>query len=483
MKSKTIGAIFCLFLCGQRLTAQDAAYWGPPYGAGTFFWPGSNVAGRDDSGLYYFNPALIALRPRSSVSLASNLYEYNHTKIKDGLGAGAGLISSNGKIVPFMVSGVISFQKGKTLVLGYSLVHNPIIDYTVSYSRDAKFGVLNDSYSPGTEFYTAQYAAYNKISQTVANASVSVKLTDRLSAGLTGEATIRKQSFYDYINTRAFINSSGVPTALLPFTQVSSLYQLDYWRLGLRFRAGLAYEAGKHQLGFVVSSPLVQIKSSAVLFTDLTISNLNIPNTSLALNLLANGRQKSLPVRYKLPLSLAASYSIAVNKWQAALSAEYFLKVKNYSIVSPRNELFLRPDSGTNRDNTAQLVRFEEERKSILNAAFGLSYAFNERVTGYAALRTDFNYAGNLDPASPYQGYVPNFTTWNIYHLSAGAKLLRRKTHLYASLLTSFGTTSNYLQRVNFDTPNESNLLLGEPKRTTGGSFSLGLMLSYVHNL
>lgn len=479
--SSIILMLFCFFK-PDWLSAQDANYWQSNYGPGGFLTPGAVVAYDNNKGLFYFNPALMAINPKSSVSVSANIYQLDMLKIKDGIGSGKNLHHTGFKINPQMVSGTISFKKNKTIALGYALMHNPIMSFKATERQDKQMQVLDDSYSPGNEYYVGQYAAHNHISQTTAMGAVGLKLNSRWSAGITVEGQLRSQDLFEQYSSRALVNIPDSATTFSPLTNVESSYQAVYWHIGLRFKAGISYDAGIHHLGLVLSSPMIRVKGSATVTSDQVVTDLHVSGTNLQINLLANGRQTGLPVTYKMPLSIAAGYAIDLEKGQLYVAGEYFLKVDNYNLITPAHNSFIRPDTGSNRDRTTELLQLQESRKSIFNVALGANYYINPAVSLIGSFRTDFSYNTD-DKSGEYSGQVPNTSRWNNYHAQLGGNFKRRKFNLRAGLLLTYGSSSKYRQAVNFDNPNEDNLMLGELKTVKGSFFSTGLLLSYVHNL
>ena len=50
-------------------------------------------------------------------------------------------------------------------------------------------------------------------------------------------------------------------------------------------------------------------------------------------------------------------------------------------------------------------------------------------------------------------------------------------------MILAYGSTNKYIQTVNFDHPNEDNLLIGDPVNTHESQFVAGLMIFYIRNL
>ncbi len=469
--------IACFF---NTAYAQDANYWSSNYGPGGFFTPGAVIANNKDSGVFFYNPALLAYTQKTTTSITGTIYQWESANIKNGVGTGKDLHSTNASIIPQMISGTFALKGKKPFVLAYALIRNPIANFQVTQRRDAKFNVLDDSYSPGPEYFVGQYSYQNTVSETSGFLSAGFKLSPRLSMGFSMEGQIHKQTLNIDNASRALINT-GTDTILSPVASSQQNYLISYNHVGLRFKAGLAYEAGRHHLGLVLTSPLVHIGGSGTLLSNLTISNLKL--NGFDFNLLADTRQTGLKSKWKTPLSMALGYAFDYSsEGQIYFAAEYFTSIGDYNIITPRKESFVRPDTGNNSEQTASLLKLKDARKALVNFAAGISFKVKNNVMGYCSFRSDFNYA-NDRLFRDRDGYVDNTAAWNTWHLQLGANFKKRKFNLRPGLLLSYGATSSYMQPINFDDPNEANFLTGTPHATKAHRFSAGLMFSYIHNL
>ncbi|MBS1948287.1 MAG: hypothetical protein JST47_11015 [Bacteroidetes bacterium] len=466
------------FLCISRTNAQDANYWLSGYGPGGFLAPGAVVSNNKDSGVMFYNPALLAYANRSAASISGNIYQFQSTKIKDGIGTGLDLKSAGGSIVPLMASNVIALKLKRPFTIAYALINTPVINYQVTQRKDTKQNVLDDSYSPGPEVFIGQYTQQNIINETKGLFSVGFKIAPKFAAGITLEGQIRRQTYFLNYSSRALANDT-MPIHMLVNVQES--YQVAYTHLGMRFKAGFSYDPSeKHHFGLLISSPLLHIWGRGILLSDLIVNNLKI-DTGFTDYLLANTRQTGLKTKYKLPLSISFGYILDLNQWQLYVSAEYFTKIKGYNILTPANADFIRVDSGLNL-GSSDLIRFKDVHKSLLNYSFGICHHFNPVLTGYFSARTDFNYADKkLYPDD--DGYVSNISNWNDYHFGVGVNIGKRKFNLRTGLLLTYGVTNKYPQYINYDNPSETNVLSGVPHDTKASHFVIGWMLSYIHNL
>ncbi|MHA4808015.1 hypothetical protein ACX0G9_07905 [Flavitalea flava] len=462
--------------------AQDANYWSFNYGPGGFLTPGSVLAYNRDSGVFFFNPALLAYTNRNSASITGNLYQFESTTIKNGIGTGLNLSSTSASIIPLMGAGCIAIKGKHPFVIGYALLRNPVSSFQTTQRKDAKFNVLDNSYSPGSEYYIGQFSQINQITETSGLLSIGFKLNSAFSAGFTVEGQVRVQNYNQNFSSRALYNQ-GTDTIFPPVASVEGTYLANYTHLGIRFKGGLSYNASGHHLGLLITAPILRVYGKGIIYGDEVINDLKLLIGGLSANFLASTRQTGVNARFKTPLSLGLGYAYDYNaRGQIYFAAEYFDKIGDYNIMTPRNEYFIRPDTGNNNESTAAILKFKDAHKSLVNFAVGINFPLTSSVLGYCSLRTDFTYADTSLYKSS-DGIQANTSNWNIWHMQLGANLKKRKFNLRVGLLLSYGKTNKYLQPYNFDNPNEGNTLQGDPHLVPANHFAGGLLFSYIHNL
>ena len=472
-------ALLCVG-CLLNANAQDSNYWTSNYGPGGFMTPGSAIADSKDSGVYFVNPALLSVRPKTALEFSASLYQYESTRIINALGQGKDLLSRQTSTSPQLHSGSFELKNNKRLVLAYALVHTHILNDRVNQRQDKKLNVLDDAYSPGAENYLGQYSEINQISELAWSVSAGYRVSQKLHVGLSLAGPVRKQSFDISYSGRALFNVPGNTDLLLPpITNSETVYRVDYTQISLQPKLGLAYNANRHHVGLLATLPIVKLYSKGTLVNDLVLTNLRLTPNSDPYNLLVSTRQTKLQTNYKTPLSMAGGYSYDYGRGNIYVSAEYFGKLGEHNVVPPRDPLFIRPDTTQSLQN---LARFKDIRKAILNVGIGISFPVRPDVQGYASVRTNFSYADEKSFADE-DGYASYSTNWNIYHAQFGANIIRKKSSIRPGVLLSYGTTSKYRPEVNFDTPNESNQLLGNPVDARVNHVVVGLLLSYIHNL
>jgi len=469
------------FLCLASFSAagQDSHYWYSEFNPAGFLMPGAVIANNGDSGVYFYNPALFGLTKRSTVSINANVYQYESINIKNGAGTGRDLTGTIANSVPLMLSGsVVLKTRKRPLTFAYALTRTPGMAFSASQRRDEKFQVLDDSYSPGTEYFVGQGVYQNAVSESTAQLGFGMKLNNHWSVGLTAIGDLKKQNINQSYTARALGNPGG--DTLLPIVTSEFYYLATYNHIGLKFKAGLAFDDGPHHFGLMITTPLIHIGGSAELVSDQLIVNMEVAQ-HFFFNILANSRQTTLPVKLKTPLSVAAGYCYDLPKAKIYVAAEYFPKVGEYNIITPRREGFIRPDTGGYNALTPDLLKLIDSRKSVFNFGVGFSYELRHGISAFISARTDFSFA-NMAELVDITGFSPYTSYWDNFHWQMGANVKRSKFNMRAGLLFCYGVKSGFPQFVNLDNPNEGNFLAGDVGKVKATHFTAGFLLSYIHN-
>lgn len=475
--------VLSLLLLTSDIYAQDANYWNSQYNAGGYFLPGAVVSNNNDSGVLYINPALLANSKVALISANATIYHIDKIKIIDGAGNGFNLnFSNSGANSAFMAGNFRLPLAKKYISIAYGIIQSPTYTFASSQRRDEKANVLNDSYSPGPETFVGQYRRHNNGNDFKLVIAAGKKLTNRLSIGVTVEGVRQSREFDFNYYARALVNPEA--GSALSMVGIDASYYVSYSNLSIIPKLGLAWEKSRDHFGLLITSPTLRIGGKGLLLTDNTINNLDITGTGqFPISLFGNTRQDRLSAILKAPLSIALGYTRDLPNGQLYLAAEYFGKLNEYNIITPRPEFFIRPDTGNSNLITPDLLRMKDARRDVLNVAVGANFKISGTYTFYVAGRTDFAYTKKDLFEDPAAGYLPNLSAWNIYHFQTGVNLRRVKYNLRAGVYTSFGRTKKYEQDINLSNPTEKNFLLGNSLYTKASYHSIGLMVSYIHNI
>jgi hypothetical protein len=116
-------------------------------------------------------------------------------------------------------------------------------------------------------------------------------------------------------------------------------------------------------------------------------------------------------------------------------------------VLQPNNHKFIRNKPFEERPlDSAELLRVYDATKSVFNFGFAVEQKINERLTGYAAFRTDYSNANY----SEFNGLTIGITDFDIYHFTLGASLVLEDTFIGAGIEYSHGQDPDFSQIFNF---------------------------------
>ena len=380
--------------------------------------------------------------------------------------------------MPVVASNTIYLKLKKPITFAYAIMYSPTFQFQTSQRRDELINVLDDSYSPGREFYIGQYVHGNTINETSAMFSFGKSINQKLAIGFSGIFNTRRQYFNHNITARAFINDNF--SLFQKLVSVSENYVVNSRAYDLQFKAGLSYSLNeKNHLGLMVTLPSLKIWGKSDILAEFAVNNLQIDNKEVFL--LGSTRQTQLSGTHKRPLSIALGYTHYYKGGEIYIASEFFNKVNKYNTVQPRDEAFLRPETGSVKEFSAAEIGLLNAGKSIFNFAAGFRFPIKKEVKGFISLRTDYSNMSK-EILENENGFPASSVSNNLYHFQGGAYFKKRKFNLRAGILLTFGRDKNYQQLVNFDDPSEINFLEGTKDLVLSTKLSAGLMLAYIHN-
>ncbi len=138
-------------------------------------------------------------------------------------------------------------------------------------------------------------------------------------------------------------------------------------------------------------------------------------------DIIASDRQEGIPVNYRSPFSIAAGIEYTISdRTTVHLAMEWFAPVSTYAVMQPESGNFILNNPIAIRHyDSAELLRVYDSMKSVFNVGVAVEHKMNDKLTGYAAIRTDFSNANYDD----IHGLSLGYTDFNIYHYTLGASL------------------------------------------------------------
>ncbi len=126
-------------------------------------------------------------------------------------------------------------------------------------------------------------------------------------------------------------------------------------------------------------------------------------------------------------------------------------------------------------------LRLKTAAKAVFNIAIGYEYLLKPTVILNTNFRTNRYYFDNTIIKTT--GLKSDYTSWDLYHFTAGSTIKTNRLKISIGLLFSTGTDGKREQEDNFNKPKESNFLKGESFITKATYSSFGFLLGYIFML
>jgi hypothetical protein len=470
LKGKILYRSFLAILLAfpYTISGQSHNYWTRSFNEESSLLSGAVVGGGSGPSAIYYNPASISEVKASKLSLNASLFSFDFINVKNALGDGIGINSSRGNIEPRFISYMIKSKRFRNWSFEIAGLNNENAKSEITESVDERIDVLTGI--PGDERYFAFYQNSNHFRDDWVGMGGSVKLSDRLFAGVSMFVTIKSLDYTNSLNIEAysfndsiFINNEYVPYYVAAYESSEYLKFNDY---RLTWKAGLLYNAENFSIGISLTTPsLGGIYSDGKRVTRKEKqSNITNPDTGEPIPdfVIVNYQEKkNVRVSYKTPFSISAgiNYYFPDRKRTLYSSMEYFSKTDPYRMVEAEES----QDIGTGFESDEVLftewLTYVSGARPVLNVALGYSWKMKENLLLMGGFRTDFNYMKNLDYGQ-YSGYnnVQSINV-NLYHISCGLSLKILGQDIITGLEYTVGRNKDQQQIANLSDPVEYNTI------------------------
>ncbi len=353
---------------------QDGHYWSEQFGNKSMLLSGTVNASVMDLGLVFYNPGRLSQIENPAFVISAKVYELIRIKITDGLGEGEDLKRSVFGGAPNLVAGTFKIPFLKNQQFAYS--------FLTRYRQNSEFNTrTSEEDQEIDEIYydhlSAKLFARTKFQEEWFGLTWSHKINNHLSLGLSTFGTLTNSSNAIEIRLQGLTDEDEVHIANFKRELNTDLY-------GILWKAGLAGQWGKFNIGLTVTTPRINISGKGSSTYEDYISGLSELENEPVDDKFVENYQNNIPVSLKSALAVGLGTSFRLNKSRIHFSSEWYNNIREYTIME--SESFLSQSTGD-----TIYFRLVDELKSVFNFGIGIEHNFNEKVQVYGSFATDFS--------------------------------------------------------------------------------------------
>jgi hypothetical protein len=400
--------VLLLALAPAAARAQDSQYWTLQYGPVAELLGGVVVGSTRDLSATYYNPGALALAKDPSLLASVQSFEAVSIKVKAP--------------APFVDFNDLSVRPSPSL-FAFALPRSLTGSHTFAISsltrQDFDVRIDNWQVTPGHQA-GAEALLEQNLTESWFGLSWAHRAGEHVGLGVTTYVAYRGQNTRRELSGEAAFSGGLGSAGLL-------VDDFDYSNYRLLWKAGISTQRESWDLGLSVTTPSVGLFGSGS--ASYTRSSVGAdlgqgPTVSVSVQ-----HADDLASEYKTPLSVAggAGYRRGHSTYHATV--EWFGSVAGFDVLDT-SALASDPEA-------ASLVkRLHQQAKSVVNFGLGYEHLVSERFSYYAAFTTDFTFADkSVNGAN-------SLSTWDIYHVTAGASLRVKDVKLTLGAAYAFGSDS-----------------------------------------
>lgn len=459
-KQSLIPFYIYLTLITSTLYAQDRNNWDQAVGGKTALLGGIEVGGVRDYSATFYNPGALIFLDKDKLSVNFNMYGIKDFKFINGGGPGIDSRYTRVSLFPSSLAGSIPFL-GDSLNRFSFMIYGNSYSYVRSSEKFEGFADVIPSRPPsapgfgnlfeGDEFLLNQGKLDFLLQEVTVCFGYSRKVADNVGIGFSLLGAYRDQT-----NVRNEYYTAFDTTYQRSAT--TNIYiDVDYWAVRFAGKFGIQAEWDNVKLGATLTTPSLPVKFASGATDGASFSSNNVKvlvdsvtNQVIPVDILASDRQEGLSSSYRTPLSISAGIEFKISELSKVhLAGEWFTPLSTYVVIQPESHDFIRNTPPSVRPvNSAELLRVYDSMKSIFNFGIGYEHKLNNKLTGYAAIRTDFSTANKIEKNKLTVG----ITDINIYHFTLGTSYTGEDTFISLGFEFSYGINSEFKQIFNFPT-------------------------------
>lgn len=434
---------------------------------------GSAIGGVDDLGAVFYNPGRLAVIANSAFLLSASVYESNTITVSDAFGAGKSVRNSTIKGVPTLAAGTFKIKWLPKHHFAYSILTRQSADLSFGF-RGEKTGDLISGI-PGNETFGAEASFRQNANEQWIGLTWSYAVSPKVSVGATMNYSNNNQTRGSTIDMQAM----SVQDSSVSIYRYNRAY--SYKQSSLVWKAGLAVDLGKWQLGLTVTTPMVKLSGSGSYTYEEFYSKVpGLPKKDGY----SSSYQSGIDSEYRSPFSVGMGASRKIGKNTIHFGAEWFNGVPKYKIMESAPHI---------SQSSGDTIRFQltDQIKSVMNAGIGAEIYVSEKVSGFASFSTDFTTASDDVTRFAARKDEASNSGWNVdfYHFGGGIMLKLKGADMTLGA-THTGASQKVARPLNF--PGDSSQPIFDPNSLADFqwdrwrfvfSFSLPFLKTYTDRL
>lgn len=453
MKNKIV---FILLFMSATVFAQDNNYWARQYGSISSILGGAVVGSHNDNGSIYYNPATLSFTDSIKLSVSTGLYEGSFWKASNGVNQGEPVYSSDFKRFPIAIFPSLKLKKGYKI----SLIYLPRV-YANYYIHNAQENA-NDVLQNGkpVPLYTS-FDYRNFISEWWYGLSLSKKLNDHSSVGITPFVSYRSQNYSYVYAADALLDSSN-------YQYLNTYVQkyVRYYNYKLILKGGYYYLAKNFSFGVALTVPVFSALSSGYSTARVFLNGYSAVSPQASDQYFLADEQIDLKANHKYPNTLSLGFKIRRPQCIYYLSTETFFKINTYNVLDVKDNNVQFP-TYTNL-TSADVIGVQSASRLFTNVAIGFQYKLKNNKTISSGFSTDFN---SLPKDFKQTGTNINTSNWDLYHASVGFDANIKKIKVSIGLRSSYGFRKDNMQFADISSANGTNILYGNRQPVSNNTY------------
>ena len=452
--------IFLFYLSIIPLNAQnDAHYWTHQYGAKGLLLNGAVIASTEDETAIFYNPGALGNGEEFGVSLTFFMPSYSVLTTRDYLGAGSEVKDSGFGFAPGF--GAIGFKPFRDDKLRAAITSFTRFRSNVRL-RSREVGIVENQ--PDLLFL-GDLEFQRNMSERWFGFALAYRFSDHFSLGVSQFLTFHSES--TDLSVRKEIVNRDNPFDLLLGWRSNFRYAFSTSG-GMLTKIGFSAGQDDVKIGLTVTTPTYYNHGSGASY-DSDDQRIFADGTSTLVSNLTDADLQA----YKTPWSIGMGVDIQSGDARISFSAEYFQRIKLYTIIDDVDD----PFDGLANGGNEQMTSVRTENRSVLNFAIGLQRKYSEKSTLILGFRTDRNQR-LVDQDLQTLSFLS--TSPSIFHISCGGFFTFDKNQFSLGLDYAFGQKKTDGRLVDLSDITPDNLFsFSDDGSVTSRYQSVTLILTY----